>query len=143
MNATKLATITAACATLAAIFGLWDKLKPILAELPGIIDGWTRAQLFGFGSFLLSIGIGIGVWWALWLHKEVCRWRPHSCSDLWSLVAGWGIYVAQQALEGGTPRQMAYAVIMGFFAGLVAFLVARMAWHFLAPVKLDPKEAQP
>lgn len=135
MDKTKLATITAVCGVLAAAFGLWDKLKPILAELPGIIDGWTRAQLFGFGSFLLSVGIGIGIWWFLWARKEICRGRPHSCSDLWSVFAGWAIYVAQQALAGGTSRQMAYAVIMGLFAGLVAFLLSRIAWHFIAPPK--------
>lgn len=135
MDKTKVTAITAACGVLAVIFGLWEKAKPILAELPGIIAGWTNAQLFGFGSFIVSVGIGFGVWWLLWVNKQICPVRPHSCSDLWSVAAGWGIYVAQQVIAGGTARQMAYAVIMGMFSGLMAFLFSRIAWHFLAPPK--------
>lgn len=138
MDKTKLATITAACGVLAAILGLWDNVKPILAELPGIVEGLTRAQLFGFGSFVLSVLFGIGIWWALWIRKEICPGRPHSCSDLWSVVVGWGVYIAQQWIEGATDKQWAWAVLLGAFAGLVAFLLSRLAWHFLAPPKGAP-----
>lgn len=136
MDKTKTATIMAACGVLAAIFGLWPALKPILAELPGIIEGLTRAQLFGFGSFILAVLFGIGIWWALWIRKEICPGRPHSCSDLWSVVAGFVVYIAQQWIEGATDRQWAWAVLLGAFAGLVAFLLSRLAWHFLAPPKV-------
>ena len=129
----KFATITAACGVLAAVLGLWEKLKPILAELPGIIEALTRAQLFGFGSFLLSVFFGIGIWWALWIRKEICPGRPHSCSDLWSVVVGWVVYILQQWIEGATDKQWAWAFLLGAFAGLLAFLLSRLAWHFLAP----------
>lgn len=138
MNPTKLATITAACGVLAAIFGLWSQLKPILSELPSIIDALTKSQLFGFGSFLLALFFGMAVWWTLFLYEHVCRWRPHSCSDLWSVVAGWAVYIAQQMIEGYTSRQMAWAVLMGLFAGLLAFLLSRLIWHFWAPPKVAP-----
>lgn len=136
MDKTKLATITAACGVLAAIFGLWSQLKPILAELPGIIETLTRAQLFGFWSFMLALAFGMAVWWALFLYEHVCRWRPHSCSDLWSVVAGWAVYIAQQWIEGATNKQWAWAFLMGLFAGLLAFLFSRIIWHFSAPPKV-------
>lgn len=138
MDKTKTASITAACVALAAIFGLWDNLKPILSELPGIIEALTRAQLFGFWSFMFSVAFGFGIWWALWVRKEICPGRPHSCSDVWSVLVGWAVYIAQQWLQGATDRQWAWAVLLGAFAGLLAFLFARVAWHFLAPPKVAP-----
>lgn len=139
MDKAKFATITAACGVLAAIFGLWSQLKPILAELPGIIEALTRAQLFGLGSFILAVAFGIGVWWALWIRKEICPGRPHSCSDLWSVVVGWSVYIAQQWIEGASNKQWAWALLLGAFAGLLAFLISRIAWHFWAPPKQEPQ----
>lgn len=122
------------------VVGMWPAISKALTELPGLVKTLTGGQLFGVGSFFVSLLSGFCIWWWLWFNKGVCRWRPHICSDLWSVAFGWLSYVMQQVIAGGTPRQMAYAVlIMGPLAGLLAFLAGRIAWSCTA----TPKEPAP
>lgn len=139
MDKARAATVMAGVSLLAAVLALdWSNVLKVLAELPVIVKGYTGALPFGFGSFLLSVGIGGGIWSAVFLHPSVCKYRPHTCADLSAVSAGLLANIVQQWITEPTPRQMAWAILLGLFAGLVAMLASRLVWSWGAPPKEQP-----
>lgn len=140
MDKTRVATVTAAISVMAAILALdWSNVLRVLGELPNIIGGLTRSMPFGVKSVLLSVAIGSAAWSAIFLHPSICKYRPHTCADLTAVGVGLAVNVVQQLLTDPTPRQIAWSILLGLFAGMVAMLSSRVVWSLFATPKDQPK----
>lgn len=139
------ATGLSLAAFIALLVGLeWDAFFKALAQFPALVQAWSSGLPFQFWSFLLAVGVGIGMWGFLYLHPAVCKTRPHSCADSASVAVGVAVVLAQQIAGGHvTPGAMLTCLWLGLFAGLLSMYLARLLWSFFASPKEPAKEPKP
>lgn len=140
-KATVSKAITGAIAAMAA-FALidWANVQTALERMPKLIQALSTGFPLGFGTWLLTLGMAMGLWGLCYLHPGVCKWRPHSCADAAAVVGGLVLGVIQQSLWGsGASVEMGRAMLLSFFAGLLAMWLSRLVWSLFA----TPKEPTP
>lgn len=141
MSADRFSKVTglSLAAFIALIVGLqWDSFFKALSGFPALVQAWSAGLPFGFWSFLLALGIGMGVWGFVYMHPSVCVLRPHSCADSMAVGSGLAVELAQQAAMGAArPGALLTALWLGLLAGLLAMYLARLLWSLFAPPR-DP-----
>lgn len=139
MDKSRLATITAVVALIGTAIGWdWATFLKGMALLPDTVRAFTAGLPFGFLSFMLSLGIGCGIWAAIYTHPSICKTKPHSCADMTAVGAGMAVNLIQQVVTATTPRELVMAMLLGLFAGLLAMFLSRLAWSFFAKPKVAP-----
>lgn len=142
MSADRFSRVTglSLAAFIALIVGLqWNSFFEALAGFPALVQAWSSGLPFGFWSFLLALGIGMGAWGFVYMHHAVCVMRPHSCADSTAVATGLAVEIAQQAVVGeSSPGAMLTALWLGLLAGLLAMYLARLVWSLFAPPRDPP-----
>jgi hypothetical protein len=129
--------LTAAIAAMAAFAVIdWSNVQSAVERMPALFQALSTGFPLGFWTFLLTLGMAMGLWGAIFIHPGVCKWRPHSCADAAAVLGGLILGVIQQSLAGsGGSVEMGRAILLSLFAGLLAMWLSRLAWSLFAPPK--------
>lgn len=118
----------------------WQEIVPAAEWLLNLLDQMTNELPGGKLGPILALVFGMAAWGVAVAHKEIFKSRPQTWGDFCAWATGVGVmYVIYLTLGDGTSKQLGLSFLFGWGMGMVAIILARLAWNVVA----KPKEAQP